>query len=45
MIDYQVLPSPTPGQNKRKSEEAKTGSAKKGKGTPGSAAKKGFFKR
>ena len=44
---YQVLPSPTPGQNKRKSEEtaAKSASAKKGKGAAGSAAKKGVFKR
>lgn len=40
---FKVLPSPTTGQNKRKSEDVK-GSAKKGKGTP-SGAKKGVFKR
>lgn len=41
---FKVLPSPTPGQNKRKSEEAAS-AAKKGKGAASTAAKKGFFKR
>jgi len=41
---FKVLPSPTPGSNKRKSEEMSKGSAKKGK-TGAAAAKKGPFKR
>jgi len=40
---FKVLPSPTPANNKRKSEDGKGGSAKKAKG--GAAAKKGIFKR
>jgi len=40
---FKVLPSPTPGQNKRKAEDVK-GSAKKGKGSA-AGAKKGVFKR
>lgn len=41
---FKVLPSPTPGNNKRKSEDSKGGSAKKGKAVSG-AAKKGVFKK
>jgi len=40
---FKVLPSPTPANNKRKSEDGKGNSAKKAKGA--AAAKKGVFRR